>query len=108
MIPLALLALPAAASAQTPQGFIACQSQQELEQLLASDRGFMPDGCRNVAVNSLESEHGNICVMDFQPDENQGVLDRITEAALPTQWWVSCADLSGSSERHGRQPAVLR
>ncbi len=94
IVTLALLALPAAASAQTPSGLIACQSQQELEQLLASDGDFMPDGCRNVAVTNLESEHGNICVIDFQPGANPGVLDRLTDAALPTQWWVSCADLS--------------
>jgi hypothetical protein len=94
IVTLAILALPAAAAAQTPQGFIACQSQQELEQLLASDGDFTPDGCRNVAVTSLESEHGNICVMDFQPGEDGGVLDRLTDAALPTQWWVSCAELS--------------
>lgn len=93
MIPLAFLALPAAAAAQTPQGFIACESQQELDQHLASDRQFMPDGCRNIAVTSLDSEFGRICVMDFQPDDD-GVIGRLTDAALPTQWWALCGDLA--------------
>jgi hypothetical protein len=94
MIPLALLAFPAAASAQTPDGFIACQSQQELEQLLASDGQFMPDGCRNIVVSTLETEHGRICVADFQPEEDPGILGALTDAALPTQWWVLCEDLA--------------
>ena len=94
MIPLALFALPAGASAQTPQALVACGSQQELEQHLASDRQFMPDGCRDIVVTSLASEFGRICVMDFQPEDDPGVIERLTEAALPTQWWVRCGDLA--------------
>lgn len=94
IFPLALLAFPAAGSAQTPNGFAACQNQQALEQMLASDGQFMPDECRNIAVNSLETENGRICVMDFQADENSGLIGQITDAALPTHWWVLCDDLA--------------
>jgi hypothetical protein len=95
-IPLALVAFAGAASAQTatPQSFPACESQQELEQVLASDGQFMPDGCRQLSVTSLESDYGPLCVIDFEAAADPGLLDRLADAALPTQWWVLCENLS--------------
>lgn len=100
-IPIALLAasgLPAAAQttspAPAPQTLTACQTQQELEQFLASDGQFVPDGCRLVSVTSLESEHGPLCVIDLEAADDPSVLDRLTDAAMPTQWWARCDSLS--------------
>jgi len=96
IIPLALVAFTSAATAQTatPQSFPVCESQQELEQVLASDGQFMPDGCRQLSVTSLESEYGPLCVIDFEAAADPGFLDRLTDAAMPTQWWVLCENLS--------------
>jgi len=96
VIPLALLTFTVAASAQTatPQSFPVCESQQELEQVLASDGQFMPDGCRTLSVTSLQSEYGPLCVIDFEAAADPGLLDRLTDAAMPTQWWVLCENLS--------------
>jgi hypothetical protein len=96
LIPLALVAFAGAASAQTatPQSFPVCESQQELEQVLASDGQFMPDGCRTWSVTSLESEYGPLCVVDFEAAADPRLLDRLTDAALPSQWWVLCENLA--------------
>jgi hypothetical protein len=96
VIALALVAFTGAASAQTapPQSFPVCESQQELEQVLASDGQFMPDGCRTLSVTSLQSEYGPICVIDFEAAADPGLLDRLTDATMPTQWWVLCENLT--------------
>jgi hypothetical protein len=92
---IAAFACSSPAAAQAPQALPACQSQQELEQVLASDGDFMPDGCRQVSVTSLESEHGPLCVIDLEATGDSGMLGRIADAALPTQWWVRCESLAG-------------
>lgn len=72
--------------------FSACESQQELEQVLASEGTILPDGCRTATVSSLESNGEEICLLDLSSSDD-GVLDQIREAALSQQWWVRCADL---------------
>jgi hypothetical protein len=91
---LALLALPLAvaspAVAQT--SFPACPSQQDLEQVIGSDGELLPDGCRMLTVTPVESPSGELCMIEFEaPDP--GVLDTLADAAVPTRWWVECADL---------------
>lgn len=71
----------------------ACQSQQELEQVLASDGNIMPQGCRSVTISSLESEGQRLCLLDLST-VGDGVLEQLRDAAVNQQWWVRCEDLS--------------
>ncbi|ESR22510.1 hypothetical protein [Lutibaculum baratangense] len=75
------------ASAQ--EAFPACQSQQELEQVIGSDGQFMPDGCRNLTITAVETDGARLCVIDFAT-AGEGVLNTLRDAALPEQWWVRC------------------
>ncbi len=76
---------------QKPAPVSACPSQQELEQALSSDGRFIPDDCRQLSITSMSD--GRICVLDFRAGSNPGVLDRLADAAVPTQWWVACERL---------------
>jgi hypothetical protein len=84
------------AAATGPQSFPACQSQQDLEQILNSDGQLMPDGCRNISVTPVRSENGTLCVIDFS-EAGEGLLEGLRDAALPDQWWVQCDRLTASA-----------
>jgi hypothetical protein len=84
------------AAANGPQSFPACQSQQDLEQILNSDGQLMPDGCRNLSITPVRSENGTLCVIDFS-EAGQGVLEGLRDAALPDQWWVRCDSLTAGA-----------
>ena len=90
------LAVPLAAGPVGPAlaqaSLRACETQQELEQVLESRGEFMPDGCREISITAIDTPAGELCVLDFRA-EDQGILGTITEAAVPTQWWVACAEL---------------
>jgi len=82
---------PHQAAAQ--EAFVVCDEQPALEQFLASDGDFMPDGCRMMRLSALDSDHGRLCVVEFDESDDPGLMDRLTDAALPDTWWMRCADL---------------
>lgn len=90
--------LPGAAHAQVGTAgtgsIVACPSQGELEQSLGSQGSITPEECTTLQVNSLSSDNGELCLIDFGLD--QGFLGRLRDAAFPTQWWVACSDLEAS------------
>lgn len=86
---LLLTSVPAGAQESVP----ACQSQQELEQVVASDGRITPDGCRSLAITVLESDGQRLCLLDLSSDD-EGIVDQLREAALPERWWVRCDELS--------------
>jgi hypothetical protein len=88
---LALAAAPSPADAQAEDAIVACESQQEIEQVLQSDGDLMPDGCRFLTVTRVDSGAGELCVLDFE-DPDPGIVGELTEAVTPTQWWVACAE----------------
>lgn len=93
-----LLIVPAAANAQTgtpTSGIVACPTQGELEQSIGSEGSIMPDACTTLEINSLTSDNGELCLIDFGQD--QGFLGQLRDAAFPTQWWVACDDLIGAT-----------
>lgn len=77
--------------AQEP--FPACETQQDVEQVLQSDGQLSPEGCWKLKVTRVQTQVGELCVLDFEPRDT-GVLDTLREAAVPTQWWIECADLA--------------
>jgi hypothetical protein len=91
VIPVAL-----AASASSPAfaqlSFPACESQQEIEQVIQSQGELMPEGCRTVTITAVDTPAGELCVLVFE-QEDPGVVGAITQAAVPTQWWVAGADI---------------
>lgn len=93
MLVLALTGL-SAAHAQGDRSFPACPSQQELEQVIGSDGKFTPEACRDLTVTKVKSGKAEICVLDFEPGGDPGFVERLRSAAVPTQWWVSCQNLS--------------
>lgn len=84
------LLAPSLTVAQEP--ISACHSQQALEQTVKSGGQLMPEGCRNLAITSIDSDVGRLCVIDFSGGD-QGILQKLRDAALPEQWWVRCEDL---------------
>lgn len=91
---LAIIAVVAAsAPALAQEGVPACESQQELEQVLQSDGELMPDGCQLLTITTIEADTGKLCVLQFEP-QDPGVLETLQEAAGPSQRWVECADLT--------------
>lgn len=87
----ALIAAPSAiAQAAT---VVACQSQQNLQRVIDSDRELMPDGCRRLTVTEIDAAPETLCVIDFSTDDN-GFLQRLRDAAMPEHWWVACDELS--------------
>ena len=89
---LGLLGSQAPAIAQQQAVFSACESQQELEQVIASAGSILPDGCRTATVSSLQSNGEELCLLDLS-SSGDGVLNQIRDAAVNPQWWVRCADL---------------
>ena len=87
------LSVAVAAPATAQEAFPARQSQQSLEQIIASDGRLMPDDCRRLTVTAVRGDRGRLCVIDFS-QAGGGVLDRLREAALPAQWWVRCDRLA--------------
>jgi hypothetical protein len=81
------------ALAQGSRTFTACQSQEALSQVIKSKGEFVPDGCRTVTVSTIAAQPEDLCVLDFAAQQDRGVIDRLTEAALPTQWWIACSEL---------------
>ena len=89
-----LLAMSAAiAEAQNEKTSTACPSQQELEQTLGSSGRFVPDTCRQLAITTVQTGKGDVCVLDFRAGKDPGILDRLADATVPTQWWVACDSL---------------
>ena len=81
------------APAQSPAAFAACPSQQELEQVLGSKGRFVPDSCRQLSITPVQSPQGTACVLNFDAGKDPGILDRLANATIPTQWWVACENL---------------
>ena len=71
----------------------ACESQQEMEQVIQSNGDLMPDGCRTLTITSVEAEAGELCVLNFEATD-PGLLDSLQEEVTTTQWWVDCAELT--------------
>jgi hypothetical protein len=46
------------------------------------------------AAPPLAAQDSSLCVLDFEATD-PGVLVTLQDAAMPTQWWVECAELSG-------------
>jgi hypothetical protein len=92
------LALPALATiaasppADAQDSLVACETQTEIEQVLQSGGDLMPDGCRNLTVTRVDADAAELCVLDFQ-DPDPGIVGQLTEAAVPSQWWVACDEL---------------
>ncbi len=84
---------PALVAATAQEAVVACQSQQELEQVIASDGQILPDGCRNVSITPLDSDGERLCLMDFAED-GEGIVSQLREAAVNEEWWVRCSDLN--------------
>ena len=60
--------------------------------MIQSQSELMPEGCRKITITAVDTLAGELCVLDFE-QEDPGVVGAITEAAVPTQWWIACADL---------------
>jgi hypothetical protein len=72
---------------------VACPSQQELEQVLASNGTIASDDCWTININSLVSNGERLCLLDFSASGGS-ILSRLQSAAMPTQWWVRCDALT--------------
>lgn len=81
-----------ASPAAAQDSLVACESQREIEQVLQSGGDLMPEGCQNLNVTRIESDAGELCVLEFE-NPDPGIVGQVTEAVVPTQWWVACADL---------------
>jgi hypothetical protein len=79
---------------QTDRSFPACPSQRKLEQVIGSKGQFVPGDCRKLTVTRVQSGSTETCVLDFESSGDPSFIDRLRSAAVPTQWWVSCDDLS--------------
>ena len=93
-LPLAILPIPGWSQTPAAGGITACPSQGELEQTINSDAAIVPDDCTTLEVNSLRSENGELCLIDFGIDE--GFLGRLRDVAFPSQWWMKCEDLAAA------------
>jgi hypothetical protein len=83
-------------AAHAQESLIACERQQELEQVLSSEGRIMPDGCRNISVTALVSDDQRLCLLDLSSD-GEDLLDQLREAAISEQWWVQCEQLEASA-----------
>ena len=90
-IAFALSAIAPAAAQETT--LTACESQQEMEQVIQSDGDLMPDGCQTLTITSVETDAAELCVLNFEAAD-PGVLDALQEEVTTTQWWVDCAELT--------------
>lgn len=84
----AFAAIPASA-----QQFVSvCEEQQQLEQVIGSEGGITPEGCRQATISVLESRGERLCLLDFSGAAD-GVLAEIQQAATQQKWWVRCQDV---------------
>lgn len=88
------LGYPAANAQET---IPACESQQELEQVLDSDGRIMPDGCRSVSLSVLDSDGQRLCLLDLSAD-GEGFVEQLRDAAISEQWWFRCEDLETAAQ----------
>lgn len=89
-----LAVLSGPAFAQTT--LTACESQQSLEQALASNGGIMPDDCRPISVTRLTGDGRELCLIDLSQSDG-GLIDSLRDVAAPDQWWVACSALAGTT-----------
>lgn len=88
----ASLFLAAPAAAQPTMTVPACETQTALEQYLATEGALVPEECREITVTQVDVETAEpVCVVDFSPATEPGIVDRLADAAFPMQWWVPCA-----------------
>jgi hypothetical protein len=80
--------------AQTDRSFPACPSQQTLEQVVGSQGRFAPADCRQLTITMVRSGTTELCVLNFEAGADPGFLERLRSAAVPSQWWVSCDNLT--------------
>ncbi|MCB8836647.1 hypothetical protein [Aurantimonas sp. VKM B-3413] len=73
----------------------ACQSEQDLQQVINSDGQLSPDGCRQITITPVRSENGQLCVLDFA-NGDEGIINQLRSAAMPDKWWVRCDSLTGA------------
>ena len=82
------------AFAEADRSFPACPTQQEIEQVIGSQGRFVPSDCRQLTITRIQSGTTEVCVLNFEPGGDPGFLDRLRQAAVPTQWWVPCDNLT--------------
>jgi hypothetical protein len=88
------LACAASAVAEEKRAFAACPSQQQLEQVMGSNGQFVPGDCRELTITRIQTGSREVCVLDFESSGDANFLDRLRSAAVPTQWWVACENLT--------------
>ncbi len=93
-LPLALYAPASWAQTAETGGIVACPDQGGLEQSINSAGSIMPEECTTLQINSLTSDNGELCLIDFSLDE--GIIGQLRDAAFSSQWWVRCADLAAA------------
>lgn len=76
------------------RSFAACPSEQGAEQVVGSQGRFVPGDCRQLTITRVQSGAMQLCVLDFEPGGDAGLLDQLRRAAVPTQWWVACDNLA--------------
>ncbi|MEN2977612.1 hypothetical protein P7L78_00490 (plasmid) [Tistrella bauzanensis] len=74
----------------------ACPTRDALERSMDSPSGVVPEGCRAVTVNVLESRGERLCLIEFGEGDG-GVLDALRDAATRSQWWVRCEALAAAA-----------
>ncbi len=84
-----------APAAMAQEAVIACQNQQALEQVIASDGDILPDDCRSVTVAALESDGVQLCRLDLSADDD-GLVTQLREVAVDERWWLRCEDLGAA------------
>ena len=52
-----------------------------------------PMAAGSCGFSTLDTDQGRFCVMEFDESDDPGLMDRLTDAALPDTWWMRCADL---------------
>ncbi len=97
-----LLAAPLLAPlpAQAQAAMSACETEQDLQQILNSDGSYMPDKCRQLTISVVRSDNGPLCVIDFSGGDDN-FLQQLKDAAIPQKWWVKCADLQSTDAPAG-------
>jgi hypothetical protein len=82
------------AFAQADRSFPACETQQQIEQVLGSKGQYVPSDCRRLTITKIQSTGKDVCILDFETAGDRTFLDRLRNAAVPTKWWVECTKLS--------------
>lgn len=97
-----LLAAPflAPLPAQAQSTMSACETEQDLQQILNSNGSYMPDNCRPLTISVVRSDNGPLCVIDFSGGDDN-FLQQLKDAAVPQKWWVKCSDLQSTDAPEG-------